>query len=379
MNIASTRTYNEMALKIHSRLNGRKYAIGLDLGVGSIGIAIVALEPNSDGVLYPTELIHATSRIFTSSMGASERREKRGLRNSRRHKANRLMYLWKVLAEKGLMLPVSDADVLNPAELRFSSDVLKQDPYSLRLKGLKEKLSLEELGFVLYHIANHRGSSSVRTFLGEVKSKEELDSEKAVKATEKLIAESGVKTYIELLFNANIGKFRNTGDLDKGHTVPMPTRDAIINEIDCLLETQSSFYPDILDVEYVDRIKASILYENPKMIPLPGYCPYFSDERKLPKASFLNEKRRILEVLNNVVIIHDEILSNGRTISIEEKLTRAEKQELFNFMWEGNSLSVSCVKKRFPKYSEFVIVLPGSKKDKTGKLVSKPILGLRFN
>ena len=211
MNIASTRTYNEMALKIHSRLNGRKYAIGLDLGVGSIGIAIVALEMDSEGILFPTELVFASSRIFNASVGASDRREKRGLRNSRRHKANRVKFLWKILAERGLMLPVSDSVVLNPAELRFSLATLKLDPYSLRLKGLKEKLSLEEIGYALYHMANHRGSSSVRTFLDEVKSKDEQEAENAVKATESLLAESGINTYIELLFEANKGKFRNTG------------------------------------------------------------------------------------------------------------------------------------------------------------------------
>lgn len=375
MNIAASRTYNEMAMKIHSRLNGRKYAVGLDLGVGSIGIAIVALEQDSEGVWIPTELVFASSRIFAASAGASERREKRGERNSRRHKSNRLKFLWKVLAERGLMLPVSDVDIPNPAELRFSAETLKLDPYSLRLKGLKEKLSLEELGYALYHIANHRGSSSVRTFLDDEKTK---DEQEAIKATESLIAESGINTYIELLFNANTGKFRNTGELSKDRIVPMPTRDAIINELDCLIGTQKGFYPDILDDLYISRIKESVLYENPKLVPDPGNCPYFPDEKKLPRASFINEKRRMLETLNNVRIIHEEIIENGRSITIEEKLTCDEKNELFEHMREGNTLNVSNIKKRFPKYKMFSIVLPGSKKDKTGKQISNPIPGFRF-
>ena len=61
-------TYKGMASAIKDRLSDRPYSLGLDLGVGSIGLAVVALEADESGELFPTDLIHATSRIFPSSL-----------------------------------------------------------------------------------------------------------------------------------------------------------------------------------------------------------------------------------------------------------------------------------------------------------------------
>ena len=133
MDKSKSRTYKAMACSIVVRLNGRAYSVGFDLGPGSIGVAVVALEPDEHGVLYPTELIFACSRIFPSSAGAQARRGKRGQRNAIRHKAHRMEKLWKLLAERDLMLPYSKDDAKDPARLRFSEDEIRKDPYFLRL------------------------------------------------------------------------------------------------------------------------------------------------------------------------------------------------------------------------------------------------------
>jgi CRISPR-associated endonuclease Csn1 len=75
--------------KIKEKLADREYRIGLDLGVGSIGYAVVSLKKYDgkyDGLSYlPEDIILAGSRIFKSSIGAVERREFRLQRNSHRH------------------------------------------------------------------------------------------------------------------------------------------------------------------------------------------------------------------------------------------------------------------------------------------------------
>ncbi len=100
MNKTRKNTYIYSTTKIKESLGNRPYALGLDLGVGSIGIAATALEMDKDGNLLPTDLIYANSLIFPSSEGASERREYRSQRNSIRHKRNRMRRLWILLAEK---------------------------------------------------------------------------------------------------------------------------------------------------------------------------------------------------------------------------------------------------------------------------------------
>ena len=157
-----SKRYHRQAEEIRARLKGRPYSMGLDLGVGSIGLAIAAMEESKDYGYEPTDLVFVTQIFTLQSELPSE--EKRGQRNALRHRRNRLIFLWKLLAEKGLMLPYSTKSVDDPARLRFEEAMIQADPYKLRLKGLTEALTLSELGYALYHIANHRGASSIRTF-----------------------------------------------------------------------------------------------------------------------------------------------------------------------------------------------------------------------
>ena len=87
------------------------------------------------------------------------------------------------------MLPYcKTTDETDTATVRFSEHVrtLKNsNPYMLRYKGLSDKLDLDEIGYCIYHIANHRGSSSVRTFL-DASEEEQKDSLAAAENAERL-------------------------------------------------------------------------------------------------------------------------------------------------------------------------------------------------
>ncbi len=343
------------------------------MGVGSIGLAVIALE-EIGGRLTSTDPIFTTSRIFTPSTGASERRGKRGQRNSIRHKSNRLRFLWKLLASQNLMLPLSSEAVADPATLRFDDETRKKDPYTLRLKGLSEQLSLPELGYSLYHIANHRGASSIRTFLDDEKSPDDEKLDEQIRETEKLAKEKGLGTFIEVLaaFNENklIG-YRNIDKL-KASKVPVPTRDIIENEITTLLENQSTFYPETLSTEFQKKILDAILYENEKIVPEAGNCPYYPDEKKLPKCHFLNEERRIWEAINNARVIIPEQQAKGFIKMIPTPFTEDERKDLFVFLREGKDLTPTAVKRMFEQYKNWDMTLQGrdAKKQK--------IKGFRF-
>lgn len=367
-------TYKAQANEIRNRLGERDYVLGLDLGVGSIGIAAIALEKIDGEGPFATDLVYAGSRVFKASDGAADRRMQRGSRNCHRHKANRLKYLWNILAEKELMLPVVEKDVSDPASLRFSEEIRKKDPYELRFKGLSAELNLQELGYAIYHIANHRGSSSVRSFLEEesgnkVNKKKKEDEEKVAKAaatTKNLAVIYGVDTFIEVItrYSQENGKKYRNNSLDSDKCVPIPTRDIIKNEIIKLLNNQRIYYPTILNDEYINRITSAVLYENPKLVPEPGSCPYFPSESKLPKASFINEERRLWEALNNVRIKYDWILIDGKPRrSYKTQLTLDEKKSLFAHLRDGKDLSVKTLKEKLPNYKDCSsVVLQGTDK-----------------
>lgn len=365
-----SRRYEEQAEEIRKRLGSRPYSIGLDLGVGSIGIAVAAYDPENK---QPSDLVFVASRIFSPSTGAAERRQKRGQRNSLRHRANRLKFLWKLLAERDLMLPYSEQDVPDPARLRFEESVVRSNPYALRLKGLKEQLTLSELGYALYHIANHRGSSSVRTFLDEEKSSDDKKLEEQQAMTEQLAKEKGFSTFIEVLaeFNANgLVGYRNSESL-KGKGVPVPTRDIISNEIDILLRTQKQFYPHVLSDDYCERIVSAMLYENEKIVPEAGDCPYFPDEKKLPRCHFLNEERRLWEAINNARIkmpMQEGVAKRYQSESFSDE----QRHILFHIARSGTDITPKLVQKEFPALKSSIIVLQGKEK------ANQKIAGFRF-
>lgn len=370
--------YQEVASSIRNKLGERDYSMGLDLGVGSIGIAVVAMELDEKGTSFPTELIYANSRIFSSSKGAAERRSSRCQRNSIRHKAHRLKKLWQLLATRGFMKPYCSEIVQDPATLRFSNEMIKADPYKLRLRGLEEKLSIEEIGVALYHMANHRGSSSVRSFLDEEMTKDEEKAEEQINQTKDLAKKYGVDTYIEVLncFNMDeIKGYRNKDIRPTNFVMPMPTRDIILKEFEKFINTQKQFYPSLLDDDFTSQIRDIIFYENPKIVPEAANCPYFPEEKKLPKASFLNEERRLWEALNNVRIMMEKQTEAGHIYSEKISLEKDEKEKLFNVLRDGSDISPAYIRKVFPKYGKLKnenILLQGSDKKNTN------IKGFRF-
>ncbi|MDR0820129.1 MAG: hypothetical protein LBN19_01180 [Endomicrobium sp.] len=251
--------------KIKEKLADREYRIGLDLGVGSIGYAVVSLKKYDDLSYLPEDIILAGSRIFKSSIGAVERREFRLQRNTHRHHRERMRFLWKLLAEKQLALqPSKDLEKkensadCETSQKRFPINILKDDPYILRYKALDEKLSLFQLGYVLYHIANHRGTDSVRSFLEDTddKIKENTKTAKLATETKKIIDSKKYRTFGEYLYKEKIEKFqqnerekvsnrKTTGNKNKEFAV---TRDMIFKETEKILASQKQYYTDVLSV-----------------------------------------------------------------------------------------------------------------------------------
>lgn len=339
-----TKTFYDKFNKI---LDGREYRIGLDLGVGSIGYSIIAMD-NYEGKLLPSEIITCGSRIFAASAGAVERRLKRGQRNSHRHGRERLRYLWKLLAEKGLALPlpkelgnnkITESSVYGETSAkRFPSETLKKDIYLLRFKATNEKLSLFDLGYVIYHLANHRGTASVRSFLedSEEQQKSNTQTQKNVNDVTKMMKEKSYKTYGEYLYREKIeekGASRERVRNSQNKTEFSITRDLILNELTLILKIQQQYYPTILNGEFNSRITGALNYETEKLIPESGTCPYFKNEPRLPSSHYLNEERRLWEALNNARL-YEPVIDSAGTISGFNKIefSKEQKDKLFEYL-----------------------------------------------
>ena len=129
----------------------RKYGIGLDIGVGSVGFAVISRTNDEDARI---ETLGA--RLFdsgeTADRKASLSQERRGYRSVRRlirrrkHRKDRVKFF---LQKIGL---ISKEKLQAWQEVNGNQNVLQT-----RLNGLTEKLTPEEIADCIIHICNHRG------------------------------------------------------------------------------------------------------------------------------------------------------------------------------------------------------------------------------
>jgi CRISPR-associated endonuclease Csn1 len=138
--------------------------LGLDLGTNSIGWALIDDKQN--------KILGIGSRIFpmgVENLGDGDgeisknasRTGARGVRRQFFRRRLRKKILLKALSEHK-MCPIEANDFENWKKTKkFPSDKLAVwfalNPYELRQKALKEKLSLDEIGRILYHLIQRRG------------------------------------------------------------------------------------------------------------------------------------------------------------------------------------------------------------------------------
>lgn len=282
-----------------------KYRIGLDLGVGSIGVSIIELDDKNNA----TNIIDAGVRIFEVSENAEERRLKRGARKNLIRTQKRLQLLAKILFENQLWVNTKP-DGTN--KLKALS------PYKIRYDGIHEKLADSNyIGRALLHMAKHRGA-------GFVSAKEDVEEEvldtgetskKKSDCYEKMyehLNTSKSKTLGEFFyhriqesFKKNDSKLRIIRRKDyaiKGNIVDYAIpRYLVKEEFNLFWDTQARYFPQMTP-ELKQSVYNILFFERPSM-PYPiGKCLYIREETRLCKAHPLSEMRRIYEEVNNIRI-----------------------------------------------------------------------------
>ena len=119
----------------------RNYILGLDIGITSVGYGIIDFETR--------DVIDAGVRLFKeANVDNNEgRRSKRGTRRLKRRRRHRLQRTKKLLYDNHLLTDDSELSGINP--------------YEVRVKGLRQELSKEELSVALLHLIKHRGVHNV--------------------------------------------------------------------------------------------------------------------------------------------------------------------------------------------------------------------------
>lgn len=281
-----------------------RYRLGIDVGVASLGIAIVELgnstKPSHGD--FPTHIVGGSVRTWPIPEGAAERRQKRGMRRNIGGGKRRLDRLSDLLAKNGIGYSRKDV----PKELLIKS------PIKLRAKGSRGKIELDELARALLHIARHRGSSAIREQENTEqnddkgkKKKRETPTADAIKSLRGEMTKRGFSTYGQYLrwrekknypIRINQTKMANGKD---GYAF-YPSRQMLVVEFNAIWDEQTKYYPDALTDTLKVRVEDELFFQRAVTSPPPGKCPYFTDEHRLPRASRLFQIRRIYEEANHL-------------------------------------------------------------------------------
>src|SRR5699024_10100551 len=147
------------------------YTLGLDIGIGSVGWGLVDEKRN---------IIDAGVRLFPEADVSNNdgRRAKRGTRRLLRRRAHRLGRIKNLLKEYDI--------------IQNSGNILYKDmitPYHIRVKGLNEKLSKNDLAIALLHIGKRRGIHNVDVVDDEKEQNNELSTKQQINKNQKSLKE----------------------------------------------------------------------------------------------------------------------------------------------------------------------------------------------
>lgn len=303
-----------------------KYIVAFDIGVASVGWAIIDKETET--------VVESAFNIFpeASAQNNQTRREMRQARRIKRRRKTRLADFNKTWQKYGFIIPKTRAN----------------DIVSLKVKALSEKVSLDELYMILYNYLKHRGIS----YLEDADSDLVQGSSEYAKGLELNAKALACKYPCEIQKERleKIGKYRGQTQIqdEEGEKINLNnvfTISAYRKEIQQVFEKQKEYHPELSDAfcdeyllifnrkrkyyigpgsqksrtdygiyttktdengQYIDE-KSGTLIE--RMI---GKCSVYKDKQRAASATYTAQEFNLLNDLNNLTV-------NGRKLQEDEK------------------------------------------------------------
>lgn len=318
------------------RSKENSYVLGLDLGVSSVGWALLD-RPHQ-------KFVAAGVRIFDSGMdenkfakgeqGASnnvERRMARLHRRQLRRRAARQRDLFVALQEAAL-LPADEGGGRPEVRHRVLTDLdrrlteawrgrITQEnptvvapeqvlPYFLRARALDHRLEPHELGRALYHLGQRRGYKSNRRDSRKAEDTEGTSKNKKKPAGEKdekkvvLAAIAGLQEQIAASGARTLGEFLSRQDPSDARIRTRRTaRKMFEQEFDEIWAAQEKHFPTILTPQFKERLKALLFFQRPISAGKPGFCELEKDCPRAPLFTLAAQRFRLLQKANDLAIV----------------------------------------------------------------------------
>ena len=336
--------------------------LGLDLGTNSIGWALV--ENNN--------ILGIGSRIFPEgvvNLGEGEGRETsknasrtaaRGTRRQFFRRKLRKRYLLRELAKNGLC-PIdfklvkewNGKEIFKTKELQ---NWFQLNPYQLRAKAIKEKITLEELGRIFYHMIQRRGFQSNSRSAGA-----DNNETSVIFKGDSKIGKIGIsETLKSIQKTKTLGSYLNTiypepnkpfsGEQERIRN-RYTTRQMYIDEFETIWEFQKQFHTTLTDelkTIFGGRKKDGytedgvLFHQRPlrSQKHLVGHCTFEPKKTKCPISAIPNEKRRVYEWVNTIK--YDKA-------GEPQKITTEERKKIVALLFSKEKIKFKEVRKAIGK------------------------------
>ena len=330
------------------------YALGLDIGIGSVGWAVLRNRPDGE----PDRIQDLGVRIFdkaeqpkTGASLAAPRRDARSARRRLRRHRHRLERIRYLMEQHGIM-PVSDIQAM------YAAGGFEKSPYQLRAEALDRPLSREELVRVLIHLAQRRGYRSNSTAEAAKNEKETGKVKSAIEENRACMEQHGYRTVGEMMFRderfwqkhpdgTRCHQTRNKAE-DYRFTVE---RTAIVDEAKQIFTAQRRFGADWMDdgleAAYLAVLESQRSFDEGPGGDSPfhggigervGFCTFEPDEQRAAKATYTFEYFKLLQDLN-----HMRLAGNG---TAPQPLNAQQREILKAAALQSASLSYGQIRKK---------------------------------
>lgn len=300
------------------------YRLGLDIGITSVGWAVINLDKERIEDL-GVRIFNVAENPKTGESLATKRRIARSRRRVLRRKVYRIKRVRDLVVEVGL---ISRAELETLYEDKNIIDV-----WEIRRKGLDEVLSNKELVKLLINFVKRRGFKSNRK--NESNDKEIGILLNNINRNKQEMYETKSRTIGEFIYNKvktsndKYNGFRNKS----GKYLMAVSRDMILEEIKFLFKTQrdlgNKFMRSELEEKYLEIFNSQRPYSNFELLEkLVGNCTFEKKLKRAPKNSISAEEFVLYDNINKLSIISNglkrKLTENERKIIIEEAFKKKE-------------------------------------------------------
>ncbi len=288
---------------------GKKYILGLDIGIASVGAALLGC----DDAGHPQNIHALHVRTFDKAETAKEgeslnkiRRDARLMRRTVRRRKHRKERLRGLLKREGLI------NFLDPALLKT-----EKSPWQLRSEALDRRLSDLELAVMLYHIVGHRNFQSNRK-------SEALNAEMGkmlgeVSDNSRRMELGGYRTIGEMVWK---DKYFAEAKRNKRESYKATfARADIESELHKIFDSQREFGSLKAGEEFEEIVYEILMARRPALsgealLKMVGRCTFEPNEYRAPKSCYTAEYFVWLTKLNNLRIAG---IGAQRAITDEER------------------------------------------------------------